>query len=236
MLRRFLALATAIAAVSCALLAMSRHGLILCLLNIVAGVACFRRGKGLLFIGLVGLAMYWSFGRGGAEETSEVSAYVATIRRFEDGDTIGERVHYVLANFYDGLTLWPLGRGLGAGQLGGVIAEGLSFQKMRILENEQGRILYEVGILGLFAVFFIRFLVLREELPALLREDSVPFRALYAASFPMILTSFLVNLAFNHTSSSMTWCVVALVFAAMRLRNAESPAAGAPRIHVARSS
>jgi len=110
--------------------------------------------------------------------------------------------------FEIGLTLYPFGSGLGVGQPFGS-AGGVS---IRALENEQGRILMEVGLPGLFGVFAIRVMVISAFGSRLVGYRDSRGPAFLSASLVMITASFLVNLAFNHTSSSMTWCVVALAF------------------------
>jgi hypothetical protein len=226
--RRLLALAVGLAAISCSLVAMTRGGLIVCLFNIVGGVACCRRAKGLIFVGLLGLVVWWMLGGTTSRQSMEETAAGATMRRFNEGERVLERIEYDLDNLYEGVSTWPLGIGLGAGQVGAAVAEQENFRGLHTLENEKGRIIYEVGILGFLAVYLIRILVLAKLFPIMLRCEDLKRRALYSASFVMILTSFLVNMSFNHTSSSMAWCVVALTFAALNVKSDENEPRSTP--------
>jgi hypothetical protein len=224
-LRRLLAVAVAVASVSCSLVAMSRTGLVLALVNVVGGAICFRRARGVVFVALIGVAAYWLFWSGSASETAEVSAFSATMRRFEESDSFMDRLLFGVYELQYALSQWPLGAGLGAGQPGAAFAVGMHLSDFRVVESEQGRIIYEVGLPGLLSVLLIRLLVFWRVLVELLHATNPVVRALYAASFPMILTSFLGNLAFNHTGSSMTWCVITLVFGAMKIDCADQRSA-----------
>jgi hypothetical protein len=217
--RRLLAPVVGLAAISCSMVAMSRHGLILCLLIIVGAGACFRRAKGLIFVGLIGLVVWWMLGGTTHQHSTEETAVGATMRRFSEGDSLWARIEYDLDNLYEAISSWPLGVGIGAGQVGAAVVQQDTYRSFHAIENEKGRTIYEVGIFGFLSVYLIRFLVLANLFPQMLECDDLQRRALYSASFVMILTSFLVNMSFNHTSSSMTWCVVALTFAAMNVKS-----------------
>jgi hypothetical protein len=213
--RRWFAVTVAASGIVCALVSMSRHGLILCLATIIGGAGFFRRGRELVLIVVVAGLGFWLFSGASDEETSETGMYSATMRRFNESDSFGQRLTYMFLNINEGLTEYPFGIGLGIGQPGGY--ESMAFTlRNGIIENEQGRIVQEIGFFGMLGVVFMRFLVVRGIGSAYSSTTDRKLLALYAASLPMVTLAFLTNTVFNHTYASVTWCVVALVFAAMR--------------------
>jgi hypothetical protein len=182
----------------------------------------------LLYLGLMAAVAYWILAASPAEETMEADMYGATLRRFErSSDNVESRLEAKIQEIQEGLTRYPLGLGLGAGQPASHFASRAT-DRHRVIEDEMGRILLEVGIPGFLGVVLIRLLVVREMSSLLFSSVDKRLRALYAASLMMVTLSLLSNTIFNHTWSSVTWCVVALVFGAMRLGRANRAAALAP--------
>jgi hypothetical protein len=233
--QRGFAAGVALAGIICSLVAMTRHGLIVCLFNMVGGALAFQRGgKGLQLLLVVG-AILWILRNSNDPDATDVSMYGATVLRFTERDSVGSRFAYAIDNFTQGMNNYPLGHGLGAGQPGGVVASEGTLANFSVIENEQGRILFEVGIPGILGVYLIRFAAAWEIGTSLFRTKEPRLLALCAASFPMILSAFMVNMAFNHTSSSLTWCVVAVVLGGLQLRRTvDGPAPAQPAVKVKR--
>src|SRR5262249_40497020 len=84
-------------------------------------------------------------------------------------------------------------------------------------ESEPARIIQEVGILGLLGTFLIRLLPFALLVPRWRRCKDRHLLALYAASIPFLFAAAFSNLAFNHTLSSVYWCVVALLLGVAEL-------------------
>lgn len=226
--RRLFGVAVAASGLVCALVSMSRGGVLMWLLLVIGTFICFGRVRELLYLALMAALAYWMLAASPAEETMEADMYGATLRRFENSsDNVGSRLEMKIQEIQDGLTRYPLGLGLGAGQPASHFASRAT-DKLRVIEDEMGRILLEVGIPGFLGVVLIRLLVVKGMSSLLFSSLDKRLRALYAASLMMVTLSLLSNTVFNHTWSSVTWCVVALVFGAMRFGRANRAAAFAP--------
>ena len=222
---RVFAVVVLFAGLVCALLAMSRTGLLMYFITAVGGVFCFRRGRELAILGALVFLGYLVFSEG-LEGSQEADVYRVAMKRFSTSDSVGHRSDYFFNDMYYGLTDYPFGVGLGVGQPGGHVSEDNLTGKNRSLENEPARIVQEVGISGLVGVFFIRLLPLGLILPRWRKCTDKPLLALYAVTIPFLFVAAITNLAFNHTLSSLYWGVVALVIGAAELPEVNQENAG----------
>jgi hypothetical protein len=219
--RRAFAVAVLIAGLVCTLLAMSRTGVLMALITVVGGVFCFRRGREIAILGGLVFFAYMLFSEG-LEGSQEAEVYRVATKRFTTSDSVGNRTTYFFNDLYRGVTEYPFGVGLGVGQPGGSVSEANPNGGARGLENEPARIVQEVGLPGLAGVFFIRLLPFAFILPRWRKCKDRRLLALYAATIPFLFVGAFTNLAFNHTLSSIYWCVVALVFGAAELPQVRS--------------
>jgi hypothetical protein len=210
--------AVLIAGLASALLAMSRTGTLMWGITVAGGVLCFRRGRELAILGVLAFLVYMVFNEG-LEGSQESDVYRVAMKRFTTSDSVGHRTTYFFNDMYNGVTEYPFGIGLGVGQPGGNVSETNPNGGARGLENEPARIVQEVGVPGLVGVFFIRLLPFGFILPRWRKCKDRRLLALYAATIPFLFVGAFTNLAFNHTLSSIYWCVVALVVGAAELPN-----------------
>jgi hypothetical protein len=204
----------------CALLAMSRGGMVLWLITVAGGVLCFRRVRELFLITTLALAgLGYFFFAGAPEEHQEAGVYDVAMKRFQNADTFTHRTSYFFDDLFIAFTEYPIGVGLGVGQPGGYVSESTKEARLGIqpLENEPARIIQEVGILGLAGVFIIRLLPFAVIVPRWKKCTNRKRLALYAAWIPFLLVVAISNLAFNHTFSSLYWCLVAVICGAAEL-------------------
>ncbi len=213
---RAFAVCTAASGIVCALVSMSRGALLGCLMIICGSAVCYGRGKEVIYVGVILFLGAWMIGGESQDDNKEIGMYGATMKRFADKrDTVGSRADYLIKDLEIGLTDYPFGTGLGIGQPFGSVGS----LSIRALENEHGRILMEVGIPGLIGIFLMRLMIVVVIGSYLFSCTDKTLLAFYAPSTAMIAVSFLFNIAFNHTNSSMTWCVVALIFGAFGLQD-----------------
>jgi hypothetical protein len=232
--RRTFATAVIVAGLVCALLAMSRTGILMWLISTVGALLCFRRGRELAIMGTLVFIGYMVFSEG-LQGSQEASVYRVAMKRFSGADSVGHRTNYFFDDLYLAVTEYPFGSGLGIGQPGGYVSETNPNGGTRGIESEPGRIVQEVGVPGLIGVFFIRLLPFGLILPLWRKCKNRPLLALYAATIPFLFAAAMTNLAFNHTLSSLYWCIVAVVLGAAELprRNLQVVNIASPGSHFA---
>lgn len=211
--KRMVGVIIMIASLLCGVLSMSRTGIFLALLTIGCAVMFFRRGKELVLVGSLALAIYVLLGSDAPDQQGQGAAYAVAMKRFERADSLGHRISYFFNDVARAFEAYPMGSGLGDCQRGAFAIAHPVVANFNVIENEPGKILTEVGVLGLLGVYLIRLAPIFLMLPRWKRCQSPQALALYAASIPFLLISAATNVAFNHTLSTVYWCVVALVFA-----------------------
>jgi hypothetical protein len=202
-----------LAGLVCTLLAMSRTGVLFWAITAAGSVLCFRRGLELAIVGALALAAYMVFSEG-LQGNQEAGVYQVAIKRFNAADSFAHRTTYFFEDLATGLTEYPVGAGLGIGQPGGNVSDSNPTSSYRRLESELARIVQEVGILGLAGVLFIRLLPFALILSRWRESSDRHLLALCAAAIPFLFSAAFTNLAFNHTLSSIYWCLVAVIFGA----------------------
>jgi hypothetical protein len=209
--RRLFSVGVMGSALVCAMVSMSRGGAYYSALTIVGGVMLFRRIREVVFLGAIAAIAYTLFTtEGGAEGGAESELQKGLTSRLEKRESIVDRGTYALTNLQMGLFGHPLGEGMGVGQVGGNWATTGKATWGGGYETELGRIAYEVGIMGFIGVLMWRFAGVRELWKQLKIAQDIRARALLAATFPLFGILSLNSMAFNHTSNSFAWAILAL--------------------------
>jgi hypothetical protein len=216
--RRGFGAAAAVSGLICGLVSMSRSGVIPWLLILAISPLCFGRRKEVMYIGILVVIGLWFVGGTDRESAAELGVYDVALKRFDHSDSFWARLAYFVDDFTIGISSAPFGTGLGSGQPGGYAASGVQLDR-HYCENEFGRIVMEVGILGFAAVLLIRIRAIWMVAAQLRLHPDRRLLALCAASLPFLALAGVTNLAFNHTVSSFFWAVVALVAGAIRLES-----------------
>ena len=109
----------------------------------------------MIYVGILAVIGLWIVGGTDRDSAAELGVYDVAIKRFDNADTTWQRIAYFVDDFTRGINEAPLGTGIGRGQVGGYAATGQQVD-LYYCENEFGRIIMEIGILGFAAVLSIR--------------------------------------------------------------------------------
>lgn len=202
----------------CSLTSMSRTALgLLVLMSLGAGFA-FHRGRDVIY-GLVVLSVGGLVAGLYGYTPSQSDVYqVAMSRYVTTTDSLAHRTFFMqFRDIQRAIEIAPMGRGLGAGQP----VAGLAYDRRVDVETELGRIVIELGILGLLGVFALRLVIITMMIGWLRRSKDSFSRAVFAATLPAVAVCLFgtgnINLIFDHYLMLVYWVVVSVALAAASL-------------------
>jgi hypothetical protein len=217
---RMLGLATIAAGLTMASVAMSRSGFLFSCAVIAGSLLLFLRFSDILVLLFFAVLAVITIGTN--DETFETSVRDSNaltsglIHRLEYGDSIGIRLLYMFDNLVLGLSNHPVGEGIGTGQPGGTYAYTGSRQSETLYyESEWGRIAFEVGVLGLAAVLFIRFVTLNLCWRGYRTVRDLRQRLILSTVIPYFGIMSLGWMAFNHISNTFSWSAMSVALGAL---------------------
>ncbi len=216
---KLLGIAILVAALSCAAAAISRLGLFASLI-VLAGTIILSRGGPWIIALFVALVLpVWPILSFDAITDGEPGLATETFRRHSKADSMEQRIQMYIDHFFGALEVAPFGLGLGRCQTCETQSAGGAGElpKEALFEMEYGRIIVEVGFVGLLGVLIIRMAFLLEVWQAFIRERFQPhslFPNLQATSLLTLGFFFVGNLlVFNHVGCFYAWTVGVMVLA-----------------------
>jgi hypothetical protein len=206
------------AGLSCTSAALSRTGIVLSFALLGFVLAFSRTGFKAALVVILILAVAWYFGSAGSGVPGQIGIIRGTAARHEVSDSFTERGMSVINELLSALEEDSSGNGLGRGQ-GGEAAYQTGSRRLQVYEGELARIVYELGIIGLFAVGMCRLSLLLVLWNSLARDSGPPrpLACFRKASLGALAVFFAGNTCFSHVASGFAWIIAALALATFEI-------------------
>jgi hypothetical protein len=210
--RRMLGWLSIVSGIGCALTSVSRAPLVigmgmLCVWLLATRISMLFSWNS-VFAGILVLMALVIFDA--VPKLSELSE--GLLQRHESaGDSIEDRLYgQILVELSDAISMAPLGNGLGTEQVGGNYAVG---QKMQFttFETQFGRLVMELGVVGLLGFFVICIGALLALQHAKKNSEKESDKSILFASQILLILTFATNIAFNHVASAFIWMIFSVV-------------------------
>ncbi len=205
-----------VAGLTCASAAVSRSGILGALVIPVFSSLLLPSGRRDLVVLLLVFVMVGMYSTQDIGTQDEFGLASSTFVRFRMGDSVYSRT---IGLFYDpwaAMQEVPVGVGLGSAQSASAMLK-VRMPTTVFFESELGRIVLEIGVIGLLAVILLRFSVVAALWASSIRSSSSEQARLFA---PLRMTSFvtaglfLVGMTYvNHIGATFAWTIVLIALA-----------------------
>lgn len=206
--------AALLAALTCGAVSISRGAMAMAILIPVVSFLLSQHGRKYAVLFVLLLVGSYMYGSAEGINEDEVDVIQATIVRTRRSEPIFERLAHPYREVYTALGTHPLGTGIGVAQSASRVLA-LDRRVAGGFETEWGRIVTEVGAVGLLAVFFIRFSLIvvlwRIAFPSWETVRSRRFYAIRLVSLVAIGVACVGNLTYDHIASTFVCIMTAIV-------------------------